>query len=32
MDVLKMSARADVAGAAKIFEREIKEEEILCRT
>jgi hypothetical protein len=31
IDLLKTSARADVARVTKIFEREIGEEEIVCR-
>jgi hypothetical protein len=31
MDVLKTSAGEDVIGATKIFEREVGEEEIICR-
>jgi hypothetical protein len=31
IDVLKTSAVADVVGATKILEREIGEEEIVCR-
>jgi hypothetical protein len=31
IDVLKTSAGADLVGATKIFEREIGEEEIVCR-
>jgi hypothetical protein len=31
MDVLKTSAVMDVVGATKIIEREIGEEEIVCR-
>jgi hypothetical protein len=31
IDILKTSARADVAGSTKIFEREIVEKEIVCR-
>jgi hypothetical protein len=31
IDVLKTSTGADMVGATKIFEREIGEEEIVCR-
>jgi hypothetical protein len=31
IDVLKASARADVVGAMKVFEKEMGEEEIVCR-
>jgi hypothetical protein len=31
IDILQTSARADVVGTTKIFEREIGEEEIICR-
>jgi hypothetical protein len=31
IDVLKTSAGADMVGATKIFEKEIGEEEIVCR-